>query len=60
MSPGESFSASTTSFGGSSKGRVVRYNPLNSFNPIYNFSTDEIVAVKGRCKYCYLSALDTD
>ena len=45
--PGDVFQASTTSFGGSSKGRVVRYNPLNSFNPIYNFSTDDIVAVKG-------------
>ena len=45
--PGDVFQATTTSFGGSSKGRVVKYNPLNSFNPIYNFSTDDIVAVKG-------------
>ena len=45
--PGDVFQATTISFTGSSKARVVKYSPQNSFNPIYNFSTDDIVAVKG-------------
>ena len=45
--PGDVFQATSSSFTGSSKARVVLYNPLNSFNPIYEFSTDDLVATKG-------------
>jgi hypothetical protein len=46
--PGESFIANTnTNFSGSSKARVIEANSLNSFNPTYSFSTDDIVAIKG-------------
>ena len=45
--PGDVFQATATSFSGSSKGRVILSNPLNSFNPIYEFSTDDLVATKG-------------
>jgi hypothetical protein len=45
--PGDVFQATTTSFTGSSKARVVLYNPANSFNPIYEFNTDDLVATKG-------------
>ena len=46
-SPGDVFQATATSFTGSSKARVVLYNPANSFNPIYEFNTDDLVATKG-------------
>ena len=46
-SPGDVFQATTTSFTGSSKARVVLYSPENSFNPIYQFNTSDIVATKG-------------
>ena len=46
-SPGDVFQATSTSFTGSSKARVVLYNPTNSFNPIYEFNTDDLVANKG-------------
>tara|TARA_X000000368_G_scaffold4387_1_gene3361 strand:- start:33520 stop:37797 length:4278 start_codon:yes stop_codon:yes gene_type:complete len=46
--PGESFIAtSIPNFTGSAKSRVIEANPVNSFNPTYSFSTDDIVAVKG-------------
>ena len=46
--PGDSFIANTnTNFSGSSKARVIEANSLNSFNPTYSFSTDDIVAIKG-------------
>ncbi|MDA0890212.1 MAG: hypothetical protein O3A52_03565, partial [Bacteroidetes bacterium] len=46
--PGDSFIASATpNFTGSAKARVIEANALNSFNPIYSFNTDDIVAVKG-------------
>ena len=45
--PGDVFQATATSFTGSSKARVVLYNPENSFNPIYQFNTNDIVASKG-------------
>ena len=45
--PGDVFQATTTSFTGSSKARVILSNSLNSFNPIYEFSTDDLVATKG-------------
>ena len=45
--PGDVFQATTTSFTGSSKARVVLYSPSNSFNPIYEFNTDDLVATKG-------------
>jgi hypothetical protein len=47
-SPGESFIATTTlNFTGSTKARVIEANALNYFNPLYNFSTDDLIAVKG-------------
>ncbi|MDG2138784.1 MAG: T9SS type A sorting domain-containing protein [Flavobacteriales bacterium] len=47
FSPGDVFQATTVSFTGSSKARVILYNPENSFNPIYEFSTNDLVATKG-------------
>jgi hypothetical protein len=45
--PGESFIASsfTLNFSGSNRARVIEANTLNSFNPTYSFSTDDIIAV---------------
>jgi len=49
--PGEYFIATTTSFEGvndnQEKARVIASVALNSFNPVYRFSTDDIVADKG-------------
>ena len=45
--PGESFVATTTSFTGNSRARVVEGESSNNFNPIYRFSTDDIVAEIG-------------
>ena len=45
--PGESFTATTTSFTGNSRARVVEGESSNNFNPIYRFSTDDIVAEIG-------------
>jgi hypothetical protein len=46
--PGDSFIATATpNFTGSDKARVIEGNTINSFNPTYTFSTDDIVAVKG-------------
>ena len=45
--PGEEFIATTTTFTGSAKARVIEHEALNSFNPIYSFNTDDIVANKG-------------
>ena len=46
-SPGDSFVATSVSnFTGSAKTRVIEANVLNSFNPTYSFSTDDIVAIK--------------
>ena len=57
--PGESFVASATlNFTGSNRARVIEANSLNSFNPIYRFSTDDIVAVKGDAKVA-LNAMET-
>ena len=45
---GQSFIATATpNFTGSDKARVIEKNALNSFNPVYSFNTDEIVAIKG-------------
>lgn len=44
---GETFIATTTSFSGSSKARVIAANALNSFNPMYRFNTEDIVAEQG-------------
>ena len=43
---GETFIATTTSFTGSSKARVIEGNAKNSYNPIYSFNTNDIVADK--------------
>ena len=45
--PGEEFVATTATFTGSAKARVVEHDALNAFNPIYRFNTDDIVANKG-------------
>ncbi len=45
--PGQSFVATTTSFTGNSRARVVEGESSNNFNPIYRFSTDDIVAEIG-------------
>jgi len=44
---GQTFIATTPSFTGSSKARVIEYAASNSFNPMYRFNTDDIVAEKG-------------
>jgi len=44
---GESFVATTTSFSGSSKARVVEAIAINGFNPTYRFNTDDLIAIKG-------------
>ena len=44
--PGDIFSATSSSFSGSSKARVIEHNSINSFNPIYSFNTNEIYAEK--------------
>jgi len=45
--PGETFVAPYYSFSGSNKARVIEANSVNSFNPVYRFSTDDIVATTG-------------
>ena len=41
FSPGDIFQASSVTFTGSSKSRVVRYHGQNLFNPMYNFVIGE-------------------
>ena len=56
---GESFIATTTlNFTGSNKARVIEGDVLNSFNPTYSFSTNDIVAVKGNVDVA-LDAMET-
>ena len=45
--PGDEFIATNTSFSGGNKARVIEHDALNSFNPVYSFNTDDIVAKKG-------------
>ena len=45
--PGISFVATTTSFTGSSKARVIEHDALNAFSPVYSFNTNDIFADKG-------------
>ena len=45
--PGDEFIATNTSFSGGNKSRVIEHDALNSFNPVYSFNTDDIVATKG-------------
>jgi len=45
--PGETFVAPYYYFSGSNKARVIEDNPVNSFHPVYRFSTDDIVATTG-------------
>ena len=42
---GESFIATSTSFSGSAKARVVADMPINNFNPVYEFNTKDLVSV---------------
>jgi len=42
--PGESFVATSTSFSGNAKARVIADMPLNNFNPVYEFNTSDLVA----------------
>ena len=57
--PGETFVAtSTPSFTGSTSARVIEANSLNSFNPTYSFSTDNIIAEKGNINVA-LDAMET-
>ena len=46
-SPGDTFTAVTTSFSGSSNARAISPIPQNEFSPMYRFSTDDIVAEIG-------------
>ena len=55
--PGDTFTAVTTSFSGSASARAISPIPQNSFNPMYRFSTDDIVAEKGDHKTA-VNALD--
>ena len=56
---GESFIATATlNFTGSDKARVIEANTLNSFNPTYSFSTNEMVAIKGNIDVA-LDAMET-
>ena len=41
---GESFVATTTSFTGNSKSRVIADMPINNFNPVYEFNTTDLVS----------------
>ena len=41
---GESFVATTTSFTGNSKARVIADMPINNFNPVYEFNTTDLVS----------------
>ena len=41
---GESFIATTTSFTGNSKARVIADMPINNFNPVYEFNTTDLVS----------------
>ncbi|MAU36911.1 MAG: hypothetical protein CMD14_06015 [Flavobacteriales bacterium] len=57
--PGETFVAtSTPNFTGSTSARVIEANSLNSFNPTYSFSTDNIIAEKGNINVA-LDAMET-
>ncbi len=56
-SPGDTFTAVTTSFSGSSNARAISPIPNNNFNPMYRFSTDDVVAEKGDHKTA-VDALD--
>ena len=42
--PGESFVATSTSFSGNVKARVIADMPKNNFNPIYEFNTSDLVS----------------
>ncbi len=44
--PGMVFTATSSSFNGSSKARVIEHTSINSFNPTYSFNTNEIYAEK--------------
>ena len=41
---GESFVATTTSFTGNSKCRLIAEIPINNFNPVYEFNTSDLVS----------------
>tara|TARA_Y100000385_G_scaffold151416_1_gene156976 strand:- start:1655 stop:5908 length:4254 start_codon:yes stop_codon:yes gene_type:complete len=41
---GELFVATTTSFTGNSKSRVIADIPINNFNPVYEFNTTDLVS----------------
>ena len=43
---GETFVASSTSFTGNSKARVISDVPLNNFNPVYEFNTTDLKSEK--------------
>jgi hypothetical protein len=55
--PGDTFTAMSTSFSGSSNARVVSPIPNNEFSARYRFSTSDIVAEKGDHKTA-VNALD--
>ena len=55
--PGDTFTASSTSFSGSNNARVISPIPENGFSAMYRFSTDDIVAEKGDHKTA-VNALD--
>ena len=55
--PGDTFTAVSTSFSGSSNARAISPIPQNGFSPMYRFSTDDIVAEKGDHKTA-VNALD--
>jgi len=55
--PGDTFTASSTSFSGSTNARVISPIPENGFSAMYRFSTDDIVAEKGDHKTA-VNALD--
>tara|TARA_B100000902_G_scaffold365033_1_gene385615 strand:+ start:77687 stop:81922 length:4236 start_codon:yes stop_codon:yes gene_type:complete len=41
---GEIFTATTTSWDGNSKARLISEVPVNNFNPVYEFNTDDLVS----------------
>jgi hypothetical protein len=55
--PGDTFTASSTSFSGSINAKVISPIPENGFSAMYRFSTDDIVAEKGDHKTA-VNALD--
>ena len=54
---GETFVATTSSFSGSSKARVIGDLPVNNFDPMYQFNTSDLISERGNSETA-VNALD--